>query len=77
MLHISTRTFTSYQTNLGFDRYITAANNILQDPIVFASCFPSKPLDYAMNNIRNIGLNDETLEKILYKNSVKLLGLED
>ena len=30
-----------------------------------------------MENIKNIGLTEETLDKILYKNSAKLLGLED
>ena len=66
-----------FKINPGYDQYVTAANNILQDQIVFGSCFPSKPLDYAMENIKNIGLTEETLDKILYKNSAKLLGLED
>lgn len=66
-----------FKINPGYDQYVTAANNILQDQILFGSCFPSKPLDYAMENIKNIGLTEETLDKILYKNSAKLLGLED
>lgn len=53
-----------FKMNPGYDQYVIAANNILKNQILFGSCFPSKPLDYAMNNIKNIGLTEEAaLEK--------------
>jgi len=65
-----------FKINPGYDQYVIAANNILKDQILFGSCFPSKPLAFAMDNIKNIGLTDEALENVLYKNSARLLGLD-
>ncbi len=65
-----------FNFNPGYDQYVLAANHILKNQILFGSCFPSKPLDFAMQNIQNIGLTPDALEHVLYHNSARLLGLE-
>ncbi len=63
--------------NPGWQDYVTAANNLLQDQIIWGSCFPAVHLDVAVNNCLNIGLTPEATEKVLYKNAAKLLGITE
>jgi hypothetical protein len=60
----------------GAQDYITAAKTILKDQIVFGSSYPIIPIDQTVEFIRNEwGLDEETLEKVLYKNAAKILNI--
>lgn len=60
----------------GAQDYITAAKTILRDKIIFGSSYPIIPIDQTVELIRNEwGLDEETLEKVFYKNAAKVLKL--
>jgi len=53
-----------------------AASSILQDKIVYASAFPYNPLDI-YRSVQNFPLSDDVFDKIFYKNTCAILGMED
>lgn len=56
----------------GAQDYITAAKTILKDKIIFGSSYPIIPIDQTVELIKNDwGLDEETLEKVLYKNALR------
>lgn len=60
----------------GAQDYITAAKTILKDKIIFGSSYSIIPIDQTVELIKNDwGLDEETLEKVLYKNAAKVLKL--
>lgn len=60
----------------GAQDYIAAARTMLRDKIIFGSSYPIIPIDQTVELIRNEwGLDEETLEKVLYKNAAKVLKL--
>lgn len=60
----------------GAQDYITAAKTILRDKIIFGSSYLIIPIDQTVELIKNDwGLDEETLEKVLYKNAAKVLKL--
>ena len=60
----------------GAQDYIIAAKTILKDQIVFGSSYPIIPIDQTVELIKNEwGLDEETLEKVLYKNAAKILNI--
>lgn len=65
-----------FTTNPGYQDYVIAANNVLQDKILFGSCYPGFGLDQAMAEYQKNGIKEEVLPKVLYHNAAKLLGLE-
>ncbi len=56
--------------------YITAANTILADKIIFGSAFPCISLPDALKLYLEVGVKMESLPKILYDNAARFLGLE-
>ncbi|AGA69290.1 putative TIM-barrel fold metal-dependent hydrolase [Desulfitobacterium dichloroeliminans LMG P-21439] len=60
----------------GYQSYVTAANNVLQDKFIFGSVYPGYSLAVCIDNFVNIGVKPEILPKIFYHNAAKLLGLE-
>ena len=50
-------------------------NNVLQDRILFGSCYPGFSLESAINEYMKNGLSEEALPKVLYHNAAKLLKL--
>lgn len=65
-------------TNPGYQDYVTAANNILQDRFIFGSCYPAgMGLKGAVEDLQKVGIKDEVLPKMLYDNAARLLGLDD
>ncbi len=65
-----------FDFNPGYDQYVLAANNLLQDQIIFSSCYPSKSMKFAVDNAKRVGFTPEVYEKVMYKNAAKLLGLD-
>ena len=55
--------------------YITAANYLLQERLMFASAYPLMPLKEASAYYMNCGISEEALPKIMYENAVEFLGL--
>ena len=60
----------------GSQDYITAANTILADKIIFGSAFPCISLPDALKLYLEVGVKMESLPKILYDNAARFLGLE-
>ncbi len=65
-----------FTTNPGYQDYVIAANNVLQDRILFGSCYPGFSLERAVGEYLKNGLSEEALPKVLYHNAAKLLKLE-
>lgn len=65
-----------FTTNPGYQDYVIAANNVLQDKIIFGSCYPAFGLKQAMDEYSKNGIKEEILPKVLYHNAARLLGLE-
>ena len=60
----------------GSEIYITAANYMLQEQMIFGSVYPGGlPLKVAVNDVVN-RLRPQIAEKIMYHNAAKVLGLE-
>lgn len=59
----------------GSKLYAEAANFQLADQLLFGSCYPNVPYDFALTHFRNEQWNEGILERVLYKNGAKLLGL--
>lgn len=60
----------------GAELYISAAKTLLKDKIIFGSSYPVTPIEQIVDFIKNEwGLDEETLEKVFYKNAAKVLKL--
>ncbi len=53
--------------------FAEAANTIIPDRILFASCFPVVPVETALARIRTLPFKEEALEGVLYRNADQLL----
>jgi predicted TIM-barrel fold metal-dependent hydrolase len=60
----------------GAREYVDAANGYLSHRMLYSSCFPTRSLDQALENFDALELNDEARELLLWRNAVRLLGLE-
>lgn len=60
----------------GSQDYITAANTILSDKIMFGSAYPIIPLDECREKYDNVGVRKDVLPKILYDNAAGFFGLQ-
>lgn len=59
----------------GDNDYITAANYLLQDKMIFASAYPLLPLEETINFLKK-KLRNEVWEKFFYSNAAKVLNLD-
>lgn len=65
-----------YMLNIPGSRdFIDAANTLLQDQIVFGSAYPCVSYDYILNYLKS-HLNEDVLDKVLYKNAQNALQLD-
>ncbi len=53
--------------------FAEAANTIIPDRILFASCFPVVPVETALDRIRTLPFTPEALDGVLYHNADRLL----
>lgn len=61
----------------GHQDYVTAANNMLQDKIIFGTGYPGgNGLKQCLENYINSGLKEAVLPKVLYENAAKLLHVK-
>ncbi len=64
-------------TNPGYQDYVIAANNALQNQFIFGSVYPGGAgLKGAIEDLQKVGIKDNVLPKFLYKNAANLLGIE-
>ncbi|MFC5703384.1 amidohydrolase family protein [Cohnella faecalis] len=59
----------------GSQLYVEAVNFQLSDQLLFGSCYPNVPYDFAISHFKSQNWNEGVLRKILYENGAKLLGL--
>ncbi|WP_145409659.1 amidohydrolase family protein [Paenibacillus xylanexedens] len=59
----------------GSSLYVEAANFTLGDRILYGSCFPNVPYDWALEHFRKQSWNEGVLDKVLYQNGAALLNL--
>lgn len=59
----------------GSKLYVEAANFQLSDRILFGTCYPNVPYDFALSHFRSQEWKEGVLERILYRNGAELLGL--
>lgn len=60
----------------GAQEYITAANTVLKDKIIYGSSYPIVPIVETAEFVENHwGLDDETKRKIFHDNAAKVLGI--
>lgn len=57
----------------GCQDYIIGANGIIQDKIIFGSCYPAAPIDAVVNGYKEV-LRPEVYEKVFYQNVLNFLG---
>jgi len=83
MLHLSMRrpnlylSPDMYLANMpGMEDYLKAANGFLSDRFIFASSYPFCPVAGYADWYRGLPLSDEALEKTMYRNAARLLGME-
>jgi len=66
-----------YLVNLpGMNDYILAANYYLQDRFLFATSYPFLAFKQTVDYFKGLPFRPEVLDKLLYKNAARLLGLE-
>lgn len=61
----------------GWDPLFLLMNNLLSNQILFGTDWPVIPLERAVKEWKHMELKDEVVEKLLYKNAQKLLGMEE
>lgn len=59
----------------GSQLYAEAVDFQLEDQLLFGSCYPNVPYDFALSHFRSRGWDERVLRKVLYENGAKLLGL--
>jgi predicted TIM-barrel fold metal-dependent hydrolase len=59
----------------GARTYVDAANCFLEDRMLFGSAYPTRPLDESVRDFLGMGWRPEIVDKILYDNAARLLGL--
>lgn len=65
-----------YELFPGSSDYLEAAKGILKDQMLFASACPFVPYLEAAELYANFGFEEDILEKIMYKNAARVLGIE-
>lgn len=65
-----------YEEYPGSSDFLDAAKTILKDQMMFASACPFVPYLEAAEKYATYGFDEETYEKIMWKNAAKVLGLE-
>lgn len=68
--------FWMFSKNPGFHNYVTAVNNYLQDQMIFGTCYPAVSHSWAIDDLIRSGVKEEVLDKLLWGNAARLLGLK-
>lgn len=62
--------------NTGWGELVHYGNTVIQDKILFASSWPLLPIERTIQEVRELPLKEAVVEKWLYHNAARLLGLE-
>ncbi len=62
--------------NTGWGPLLHYGNTVLQDRVLFASAWPLLPLERSIAEVRALPLKEAVVEKWLWNNGARLLGLE-
>lgn len=57
--------------------YINAANGFMADRIIFGSAYPLMPVGGAVQAFLNFPLKPEVIDRVMYANAVRVLGIEE
>ncbi|WP_017548687.1 amidohydrolase family protein [Salinicoccus carnicancri] len=57
-------------------QYAEAAERGLEDQLIYASCYPNVPYDYAMEYYRKHDLPEDIIEKVMSGNAKRILGID-
>ncbi|MEE8472414.1 MAG: amidohydrolase family protein [Dehalococcoidia bacterium] len=55
--------------------YLEAANNALEDSLVYASAYPVHSMGAMLDAFRKVPMRDEVKEKVFYGNAMRMFGL--
>jgi predicted TIM-barrel fold metal-dependent hydrolase len=61
----------------GTTEWVQAANSHLQDRMIFGTAYPYQGVQEMVDSYLKLPYRPEVLEKVMYKNAARLLGLED
>lgn len=61
--------------NSGYEALIQYGNTVLQDQMLFGTAHPMQPIERAFEELRSLPIKDRVLEKWLFDNPARLLGL--
>ncbi len=68
----------TYHYMAGSEKYVEAANTLIPDKVIFASGFPfHHPLKHVVAKFLTLPYQKEVMEKVLYHNGARVLGLKD
>lgn len=59
----------------GGEVLIEAAKSYLQEQFLFGSSYPFRPIKQSIDDFKAFGFSDTTLEKLLYRNAARVLGI--
>ena len=62
--------------NTGWGELMHYGNTVIQDKVLFASAWPLLPIERTIEEIKELPLKKEVVEKWFYKNASKLLGVQ-
>ncbi|MDR2032135.1 MAG: amidohydrolase family protein [Azoarcus sp.] len=60
----------------GSEVYVAAANSFLREQFLFGSSYPFRPIGQTIEDFLRLGFHGEVVDKLLYGNAARLLGLE-
>jgi len=59
----------------GSSAYVEAANGFLGEQLLFGSSYPFRPVGQSIDDLLTLGLRDDVLERVLYRNAERLFKL--
>ena len=59
----------------GYEQWVQAANTLLEDRIIFGSCYPLAGIGPMVDAYRKLGFRDDVLAKVMGRNAARLLEL--
>jgi predicted TIM-barrel fold metal-dependent hydrolase len=76
-IYVSPDLYIATKNMPGSTPYIEAANLFLEDRMLFGTAYPTRPLGDCVRDFMEMGWRPEIIDKILYGNAAKLLGIDD
>lgn len=61
----------------GSEAFVAAANGYLGEQLLFGSSYPFRPIVQSIEDFQALGFKDSVLDKLLYANAARVLGLRE